>query len=281
MPIKIITDSVSDLPIMQAKEQNITLVPCYINADGRSYLDGVDMTRGEFYDRLPTWRVPPTTAAPGVALFEQAYQQAVDSGATGILSIHVSERLSNIINTARLAARKFEGILPIRVIDSGQLSMGIGMQAAAAAELADAGLTLDEITARVMEKAKRIYTFAVLDTLEYLNRGGRVAHLGINLAGLLQIKPIVRVHDGKLSLEMHRTRVNAMKRLVEVAAKYAPLRQVAMVHANALERVHRLYEEIRVQLQLEGTPEFTDASPVIGTHTGPGAIGLIFEAAAE
>ncbi len=281
MTIKIITDSVSDLPASLAQKYDITLVPCYINVDGRSYLDGVDMSRTEFYDQLPHWKVPPTTAAPGVPMFEAAYQQAVDSGATGIISIHVAERLSNIINAARIAARKFEGKLPICIVDSGQVSMGIGMQAAAAAEFARAGMKLDEITEKVVQKAKQIYTFAALDTLEYLNRGGRVAHLGMNLAGLLQIKPIAKVHDGKISLELHRTRVNAMKRLVEVAGKYGPLRQVAMVHANALERVHALYEEIRPYLNLELVPEFTDVTPVIGTHTGPGAVGLVFEVAPE
>lgn len=277
MTIKIITDSTSDLPVDLTREYNISVIPCFIHVNGESYLDGVDMTRTEFYNRLPGWETPPTTSAPSPGMFLETYQKAIDDGATGIFSVHISSQLSNVVNVARIAAQSIQEKIPIHVFDSGQLTMGIGLLAKAASILAHEGKTLEQIVPGVIEKAKRIYTYAALDTMEFLKRSGRVSHIGANLGGLLQIKPILKMNDGKAGMEVQRTRNNAMKRLVAVAKSFSPLEQITMVHTNALERAKELFAEMRTLIPERIQPEYTDVSPVIGSHIGPGAVGLVFE----
>ncbi len=277
MTIKIITDSTSDLPEAVIKNFDITVIPCYINAGGKSYLDGVEMSRTEFYDRLPGWSEPPTTSAPSPGMFLEEYRKAIENGATGIFSIHISDQLSNVVNVARIAAESLQDKYPIKVFDSGQLSMGIGLLAKAAATLAHDGKALEELAPLLLEKAKRIYTYAALDTLEFLRRSGRVSHIGANLGSLLQIKPIIRMNLGKVGMEVQRTRKNAIKRLVQVAKSFNPLAQLTMVHTNALERAKELFEEISSFLPEDTQPDYTEVSPIIGSHIGPGAVGFVIE----
>jgi len=277
MTIKIITDSTSDLPEAVIKNFDITVIPCYINAGGKSYLDGVEMSRTEFYDRLPGWSEPPTTSAPSPGMFLEEYRKAFENGATGIFSIHISDQLSNVVNVARIAAESLQDKYPIKVFDSGQLSMGIGLLAKAAATLAHDGKVLEELAPLLLEKAKRIYTYAALDTLEFLRRSGRVSHIGANLGSLLQIKPIIRMNLGKVGMEVQRTRKNAIKRLVQVAKSFNPLAQLTMVHTNSLERAKELFEEISSFLPEDTQPDYTEVSPIIGSHIGPGAVGFVIE----
>ena len=277
MTIKIITDSTSDLPEAVIKNFDITVIPCYINAGGKSYLDGVEMSRTEFYDRLPGWSEPPTTSAPSPGMFLEEYRKAFENGATGIFSIHISDQLSNVVNVARIAAESLQDKYPIKVFNSGQLSMGIGLLAKAAATLAHDGKALEELAPLLLEKAKRIYTYAALDTLEFLRRSGRVSHIGANLGSLLQIKPIIRMNLGKVGMEVQRTRKNAIKRLVQVAKSFNPLAQLTMVHTNALERAKELFEEISSFLPEDTQPDYTEVSPIIGSHIGPGAVGFVIE----
>jgi|WetSurMetagenome_2_1015567.scaffolds.fasta_scaffold59603_3 DegV family protein with EDD domain len=277
MPIKIITDSTSDLPEAVIKEYEITVIPCYINAGGKSYLDGVEMSRTEFYDQLPGWSEPPTTSAPSPGMFIDEYRKAFENGATGIFSIHISDQLSNVVNVARIAAESLEDRYPLKVFDSGQLSMGIGLLAKAAAKLAQEGKALEDISPLLLEKAKRIYTYAALDTLEFLKRSGRVSHIGANLGSLLQIKPIIRMNLGKVGMEVQRTRKNAMKKLIQIANSFSPLAQVTMVHTNALEHAKELYNEIKSLLPNDIQPDYVEVSPIVGSHIGPGAVGFVFE----
>jgi DegV family protein with EDD domain len=281
MTIKIITDSTSDLPESVINEYDITVIPCYINAEGKSFLDGVEMTRTEFYDQLPGWSEPPTTSAPSPGMFLEEYRKAFEDGATGIFSIHISDQLSNVVNVARIAAESLQDKYPIKVFDSGQLSMGIGLLAKAAAKLAQEGKVLEEIAPLLLEKAKRIYTYAALDTLEYLRRSGRVSHIGANLGSLLQIKPIIRMNLGKVGMEVQRTRKNAMKKLIHIAKSFSPLAQVTMVHTNALENAKELFYEIKSFLPNDIQPDYVEVSPVIGSHIGPGAVGFVFETSAK
>lgn len=277
MTIKIITDSTSDLPEALVQEYDISVIPCFIHVGSESYLDGVNMSRTEFYSKLPGWDTPPTTSAPSPGMFLETYQKAIESGATGIFSIHISYQLSNVVNVARIAAQSLQGKIPIHVFDSGQLTMGIGMLAKAAAVLAREGKSLEEVASGVVEKAKRINTYAALDTMEFLKRSGRVSHLGANIGSILQTKPILKMNSGKAGMEVQRTRKNAMKRLVNVAKSFSPLEQISMVHTNALERAKELFEEIKTIIPENLNPEFTDVSPVIGSHIGPVAVGLVFE----
>ena len=281
MTIKIITDSTSDLPEAVIKEFDITVIPCYINAGGKSYLDGVELSRVEFYDQLPGWSEPPTTSAPSPGMFLEEYRKVFENGATGIFSIHISDQLSNVVNVARIAAESLQDRYPIKVFDSGQLSMGIGVLAKAAAKFAQEGKVLEEIAPLLLEKAKKVYTYAALDTLEYLRRSGRVSHIGANLGSLLQIKPIINMNLGKVGMEVQRTRRNAIKRLIQIAKSFSPLVQLTMVHTNALERAKELFTEIRSFLPEDIQPDYAEVSPIVGSHIGPGAVGFVFETSSK
>jgi DegV family protein with EDD domain len=274
MSIRIVTDSTCDLPASVAGERGIAVVPCYVNFGSQSFLDGIELSRQEFYERLPLSEVVPTTSAPGVAAFVGTYQRLAAEGASGILSIHISASLSNVVNVARLAAQAVPQV-PVRVIDSGQLTLGTGLLALEAARAAEDGLALEDVAALVTRKIARTYSFAALDTLEFLRRSGRVSPLVSSLGTLLSIKPLLRMHAGELRMERVRTRRKAYERLIAHVASLGPLEQLAMVHTHAPQAV----EELRRQsahlfpgggLQLTG-----EVTPVIGAHVGPGAVGFV------
>ncbi len=278
MPVKIVTDSTSDIPPALAAQLDITVVPCYVNLDGRSYLDGLELTREAFYTRLPSARPHPTTAAPGQAAFLTAYRALFDRGADAVLSIHVAASLSSIVNAARMAAAE-QPDLPVRVVDSGQLSFGIGIQVLAAARAAAQGASLDDLLALLSSLSARTFTFASLTTLEYLRRSGRVSSLRTQLASLLDIRPVMKLHAGKVIMEVARTRRRALERVVSLAASLGPLEAVGFAHANAPEEAAALRERLAPVTAGLPDPVVTTATPAIGAHVGPGAVCAVCLAA--
>jgi DegV family protein with EDD domain len=274
MSTKIVTDSTCDLPDAVVAEFGITVVPCYVNIGGQSYLDGVEMSRQEFYQRLPGCESLPTTSAPGIGAFVQVYEQLAAGGAARVISIHVSASLSNILNSAQLAAERANAI-PVTVMDSGQLSLGTGLLVLAAAEAAVAGHSTADIIALLKEKAPRVYSFAALDTLEYLRRSGRVSRLQSSLGSLLKVKPLLKVHTGELELERVRTRSKAIARLVSLVSKLGPLEQLAVVHTHAPDRAEGLRNQVRHLFPAGGRYLCEEVTPAIGAHVGPGAVGLV------
>ena len=194
MSVKVVTDSTCDLPRTLLDQFQISVVPLYVNIGGRSFLDGVDLSRPEFYTRLARLDTVPTTAAPSPEKFRQIYESLLSSETTEILSIHVSEQLSSTINSARLGAKKLDAV-PVHVWDSRQLSLGTGFQVLAAAELAASGRAVREIVAILESQVARSHLFAALDTLEFLRRSGRVNTLAAGLGSILQIKPLLKINS--------------------------------------------------------------------------------------
>jgi DegV family protein with EDD domain len=274
MSVKIVTDSTCDLPGSIVDEQDITVVPCYINIGDQSFLDGVELSRREFYQRLPGSSSLPTTSAPGIETFVNAYQQLATEGTSGIISIHVPGSLSNIFNMAQLAAERVDSV-PVTVVDSGQLSLGTGLLALAAARAASGGCSRAEILALLQEKASRVYSFAALDTVEYLHRSGRVSRLQSELAALLRIKPLIKMHSGELTLERVRTTKNALERLIRLVSDLGPLEQLAIVHTHAPDRAKDLQRQAQHLFPAGEVPLFAEVTPVIGAHVGPGAVGMV------
>jgi DegV family protein with EDD domain len=274
MAIKIVTDSTCDLPKSVVDDQDITVVPCYINIGDQSFLDGVELSRREFYQRLPDSVSLPTTSAPGIETFVKVYQQIATQGTSGIISIHVSGSLSNIFDIAQLAAERVNKV-PVTVIDSGQLTLGTGLLALAGAEAAAAGGTMTDILALLQEKASQVYSFAALDTVEYLHRSGRVSRLQSGLATLLKIKPLIKMHNGELTLERVRTTNKALERLISLVSDLGPLDQLAVVHTDALDKAKGLQRKAQHLFPAGKAPFFVEVTPVIGTHVGPGAVGLV------
>ena len=153
MNIKVVTDSTSDLPQALVDEYGISVIPCFINIGDESYLDGVELSREEFYRRLPDYTPPPTTSAPGIGSFVDKYRQLIADGATAIISVHVSARLSNVVNVARLAAESITEV-PVHVIDSGQVTIGTGLLALEAAKAAVAEQVLDDIVTAIQREGE-------------------------------------------------------------------------------------------------------------------------------
>jgi len=274
MSIRIVTDSNCDLPQAMVDEFGITVVPMYINIGTESYLDGVDMSRQEFYEGLPHFDTHPMTSVPGPGVFVETFETLAAEGATEILCIHIASSLSAMANSARLAAEQWDK-LPVTVFDSGNLTLGTGLQAVAAAKAAAGGRSMAEIVAMLEDLASRTYCFAALDTVEFLRRSGRLTRFQWALASVLQIKPLLKMNDGEYDMERVRTRKSALARVIDLLGGLGPLEELALVHTHAPEEAEALGREARY-LDPEGALSLSaEVTPVIGTHIGPGAIGFV------
>ena len=272
MNIRIVTDSTCDLPDHVVEQYNIAVIPLHINHNEETFLDGVDLTRDEFYAQLPHYKPAPSTAAPSPELFRQKYEQLAEEGAQSVLSIHISESLSATINSARMAAEQFKRI-PTIVLDSTQLSLGLGFIVEKAAQMANAGHNVDTIQASLQDLMKRTYVFASLETLEYLRRSGRMHFALARLGEILQIKPLLHMHMGKPSAHRTRTQRRATERLFEWLNEYAPYERLAVVHAGVQEKAEAMREHLKEFLPNSDIP-IVQITPVLGSHLGIGALGF-------
>jgi DegV family protein with EDD domain len=272
MTIKIVTDSTCDLPEAVVTKHGITVVPLYINFGDQSYLDGVELSRQEFYERLPDYESP-TTAAPGPEVFRRTYERLADEGATGVLSIHISISLSAVVDVARLAAKETDAV-PVTVFDSGQLSLGTGFLVLTAAKAVAGGRSMDEIITLLEEQISRTHVFAALDTLEFLRRSGRMSRVMAGLGTALQIKPLLKMYDGNPTAERVRTRKRAIERLISLLSDLVPLEQVALVHTHAPDRAQDLRQRVQHLFPEGKVPFSVEVTSVIGAHIGPGAVGF-------
>jgi DegV family protein with EDD domain len=272
MPVRIVTDSTCDLPASTIARYGIYIVPLYINVGHRGYLDGIDISREEFYQQLPEFPEHPTTAVPSPQKFHAIYDTLAEEGASEILSIHISEALSAVVDVARSAAQEVSSS-PVTVFDSRQLSLGTGFLVEKAASLATDGCSVEEILNALNAQVKRTQVFAALDTLEFLRRSGRMNGIVSNLGSLLQIKPILTMFDGKPGTERVRTRQRAMSFLLERLREAGPIERLAILHTHAPERVAELRAQA-ADLLPQGDILAVDITPVIGAHIGPGAYGF-------
>lgn len=277
MTVRIVTDSTCDLPAEIIDPYGIQVVPLYINVGKQGYLDGIDISREQFYKNLPLFPEHPTTAVPSPQKFHAIYDSLADEGADEVLSIHVSSSLSAVVNVASVAAKE-TATVPVTVFDSQQLSLGTGFMVETAARMAAAGAALKDILVQLNEQIKRSHVFAALDTLEFLRRSGRMNGFMANLGAILQIKPILTMYQGTPSSEKVRTRDRAVQRLFEMLKGLGAVERIAIVHANALERVAEL-RRLAASLLPGREIMAVDITPVIGAHIGPGAFGFAVVAA--
>ena len=279
MTIRIVTDSTCDLPTEIIQQYGIRVVPLHIHAGKEQFLDGIDITREEFYRRLPDFETHPTTAVPSPNKFRALFDLLAEQGATQVLSIHVSETLSAIVNVARTAASETTSTL-VHVLDSRQLSLGTGFLVETAAKMAAAGSSLQDILASLDAQVKRTHVFALLDTLEYLRRSGRMSRFMAGFGGVLQIKPILTMYDGQPGAEKVRTHSRAMRRLMEMLEAIGPIERLALVHTHAHQAVAELRKFAADKIPAAGLWS-EDITPVIGIHIGPGAVGFAAVGAQE
>ncbi len=272
MTVRIVTDSSCDLPPAEITRYGICVVPLYIHVGSHSYLDGIDMSRDEFYKKLPAFTDHPTTAVPSMQKFRAIYDALADEGASEVLSIHISTSLSAVVNVAQVAAREMESV-PVTVFDSKQLSLGTGFLVETAAKLAQAGRSVSEILPLLAEQIKRTHVFAALDTLHFLRRSGRMNAVISTIGELFQIKPLLKMYDGKASTERVRTQKQALRRLAELLHEYGPFEKAALLHSDAAEQANGLLQEVKSLLP-EGELWFEQINPILGAHLGPGVVGF-------
>ena len=272
MTVKIVTDSTCDLPDEVIQGLGITVVPLFINLFDKGYLDGVEITRQDFYTNLPDYKVHPTTGIPGLNAFRQAYEALFAKGATEILSIHISESLSGTLGAAQTAAQGFTAS-KITVRDSGQLSLGTGFQVETAARMANEGKNIAEILAVLDDILPRTFVTAGLQTLDYLRRSGRMSRFMTGLGSLLQLKPILTMKNGQPGSERVRTSQKAEARLIEMLREHAPIERFALLHTNAPKEAKAFYARIKDMIPESDEIYSMDITPVIGAHIGPGAVG--------
>ena len=273
MSVRIVTDSSCDLPEEIIARYGISVVPLYINIGSESYTDGVELSRQDFYENLSGYARHPTTSVPGQGKFREAYDRLAKEGVTEILSIHISINLSAVLNSARLGAQ--QAAVPVTVFDSGQLTLGTGLQVLAAAKAATADASMEQIVALIEDQGARTHSFAALDTVEFLRRSGRLNRFQWGLASVLSIKPLLKMHRGEMDLEQVRTRRQSIERLIGLVSDLGPLEQLALVHTNAPDRAEALHRQA-IHLFPAGKQVLSaEVTPVIGAHVGPGAVGFV------
>ncbi len=278
--IRVVTDSTADLPARIARDLSIEIVPVLVEADGVIRRDGVDLPREQFFAELPAYR-DCKTAAPPTTDFIAAYERQIARGATEILSIHLGRRYSALCDSARVAAQEMTARgTPVRVIDSGTLTICLGWMAMAAAKLAEQGADMPAILKSIDAMRTRGVIYAMADTLKYLRRSGRVTALTASIGDLLHIKLLVDVRNGEINqLDRVRTRSRGIQRLINAAQELAHQRQgverLAVLHSggDVTDDVRRVQNSMASLLPVE-EQEMLLITPVIGAHFGPMGIGV-------
>jgi DegV family protein with EDD domain len=269
--VHIVTDSSSDISKELAAEHDITVVPLTIAFGSESFRDGLDISADDFYKRLQITKALPTTSLPPPALFQHAYEHLVSRG--DVVSVHLSQKFSSTIDTARAAARD---VAPdrISVVDSTSVSMGLGMCAIAAARVAKAGGTREACVAAAESVGARLRIAVAFETLDYLRRGGRIGRARAFLGGLLRLKPILTVKDGEaFPVTRVRSRAKALDELFALCSQKDGVDEIAVMHTTTPDDAAELAE--RARAACPGVPLHVGRfGPVLGVHGGPGMLGF-------
>ena len=275
MAVRVVTDSACDLPDDLIEHLGIEVVPLTIRFGHEELVDRKELSTDEFWRRLAASDVLPETSAPSAGAFEETFRRLAGDGATGIVCINLSSKLSATMQAAQVAAQSVQDTCPVAVIDSLLVSMGLGNLCITAAERAADGDSLDSIVANVTDRRNRMKLFGTLDTLEYQKKGGLVGNARAHLGSMLAIKPVVEVRDGEVEeAGKVRTRSKALRLLVD-RVKEGPFENLAMLEGNAPDA-----DELLTLLEpLSPRDEIIvgKIGPVIGTHAGPGVIGVTFQ----
>lgn len=274
MRVGVVTDSTADIPLDMAEELGIRIVPMSVAFGAESFISRVTIDDQTFYDRLERSGELPTTSQPSPVWFEEAYADCVDDGLEAVVSIHVSRELSGTVQVAEQMAAA-AGI-PVHVVDSRQVGGGLSLLALAAQEVADAGGGIDEVLAAVEHAQGRLVNTLVVDTLDYLRRGGRVTGAQALVGNMMRVKPLLQVADGRIEpVERSRTLRRGLIRLVERTIETVgtgPL-DVVITHGLAPEHAATVEALIRDAADVHRLSTLV-FGPVLGTHTGPGAVAV-------
>ncbi|RPJ49840.1 MAG: DegV family protein [Chloroflexi bacterium] len=280
--VALVTDSTATIPVELSQGLSISVVPLQVIWGSDTYRDSIDIQPTEFYQRLKNSKVTPSTSQPSPAAFAETYTRLLDEGYE-ILSVHISSKLSGTVDSAIQARQDFPGA-SIELVDSQTTSMGMGYPIVTAARAAAHGASLQECKALVEKGCANSGLFFAVSTLEYLHRGGRIGGAAAFLGTALNLKPILELRNGRIeAVERVRTMNKAIDRLLDVYSQKIGNRrplQITGLHANAPEEARLLLERALQRFNVSEVSEsvLAEVSPVLGTHTGPGTIGLAFTA---
>lgn len=272
--VRVVTDSAADLPPEVTERHGITVVPLTIRFGSDEYRSGIDLSTEEFWRKLRTSSEAPATAAPSAGDFSEAYRRLAEDGADGIVSIHLSAALSATYQSATVAAK--DAKVPVQVIDSLAVSGACGLHAVHAAEMAAKGVDAQTIAGEITAMRARTHLYGVIDTLEYLRRGGRIGGAQALLGTMLKVKPVISLQDGVVEpVGRVRTRAKALEHLVGLVRQHqGNISALKVIHGDApdLDQFLSLLDKI-VDVSNE---DVWTLGPVVGTHAGPGVVGVVF-----
>ena len=273
--VAVVTDSTAYLPAELAERHHVRVVPLQVVVGGTPHDEGADVSPAQVADALRTW-VPVTTSRPTPSVFLEQYEAAAAAGATAVVSVHLSGDMSGTVDSARLAAP--ESPVPVTVVDSRSMGMGMGYPVVTGAEVAAAGGSAEEVVAAIEKRAAAVTALFYVDTLEYLRRGGRVGKAAALLGSALSIKPLLRLVDGHIEpLERIRTSAKALARLEELALGAAgdQVVDVTVHHLAAAERAEHLVGRLRERLPAVRDSRCIEVGAVVGAHVGPGMLAVV------
>ena len=272
--VHVVTDSACDLPPESIAGKAITVVPLSIRFGGDEFVDRQDLTPAEFWSKVKASPVLPETAAPPPGAFEKAYRDAIAQGADGVVCITLSGDLSATYESAELAARNV-GDIPVRVVDSKSITMGLGFAVLAAAEAAEAGKGVDDVAGAAEDLIPRTHVYGCLDTLDNLKKGGRIGGAQAFLGSLLSIKPIINISSGSVEEEAkQRTRAKSLKYLADKVKAAGEVERLAVMSGAATD-VDQLIDLLAEQFPRDQIV-VGEIGAVIGTHGGPGVVGVSY-----
>ena len=271
--IRVVTDTACDLTDEILNELGIGLVSLKIRFGAEELVDRVELSTKEFWTRCASFDGLPETSAPSPGQFKQAFEAMAAAGAGGVVCVNLSSKMSATIQAARHAAQEVAGTIPVRVVDSESVSLGQGLVAIEAARKAATGASIDDVAAAAETAVSGMKLYGAIDTLENLKRGGRIGGAQALLGSLLSIKPVIEVLDGEVQPESkQRTRGKSLRYLADKARNAGEVSSIAAFGADASD-MDEFLEMLRAARPGDKIL-VSDVGPVIGTHSGPGAIGV-------
>jgi DegV family protein with EDD domain len=273
MSVRIITDSLGDVPVDLCKKLDITVIPIHVLFGTESFADGVDMTTEQFYTRLVASKALPTTAVPALGTFIDTYDK-VAKNTREIIVLTVSHKLSGTFETATKATELMKERCRIKVIDTLQVIMGQGLIVIQAARAAKAGASFDDIVKQVQNNITRAESHMAFDTLEYLKRGGRIGAGQAFLGSILKINPVLYLKDGEVyPLSRERSRVKALESLYNFVLNYSNIEAIAVEDATTPDEADTLAQRLKIKIP-DKTIYRSKVSAVIGAHVGPSVVAV-------
>jgi DegV family protein with EDD domain len=276
--IKVVTDSACDLTPSMADSADVRVVPLAIRFGSEELIDRDELSIKEFWDRVITGPHMPETAAPSPGAFRQAYIDAAEAGADGVVCITLSSGLSATFQAATTAAADLPVPMPVTVVDSRSATMGEGLMVLAASDMAHDGQSLEDIVTEVESLRDRTHVYGVLGSLDFLKKGGRIGGAAHLMGSLLSIKPVIEIRGGVVEVESkQRTRSRALQYLAGKALQAGPLERLAVANgvAGDIDELRALLEPAHSEHEMV----MSDLGPVIGAHAGPGTVGVCFQVA--